>query len=89
MHISRDNAYDDNNNVIRSVYHALVTNTQGLEWTFDINKFNIIGKNLFKNSQNIVLILGTILFVINDIANDFQVNDELINVASNHMNAVL
>jgi hypothetical protein len=29
------------------------------------------------------------LFVINDIANDFQVNDELINVASNHMNAVL
>jgi hypothetical protein len=64
-----------------------------LEWTFDIDKFNIIGKNLPKNPQNIVLMLGTTSFVVNVIANDFQVNDEQINVVPNHkiafMNAIL
>jgi hypothetical protein len=50
MHTSKDNVYDDNNNVIRFVYQALVTTTQGLEWTFNIGKFNIIGENLPQNS---------------------------------------
>ncbi len=59
---------------------ASITTTQGLEWTFNIRKFNIIGKNLPKNSQNIALMLGTTPFI----ANDFQGNDELIDVTLNH-----
>jgi hypothetical protein len=48
MHTSKDNAYVDNNNVIR---FASITTTQGLEWTFNIGKFNIIGENFPKISQ--------------------------------------
>jgi hypothetical protein len=44
MHTSKDNVYDDNNNVIRSIYQVLVTTTQGSKWTFNIGKFSIIGK---------------------------------------------
>jgi hypothetical protein len=73
--------YDDNNNVFRSVYQALVTTIQGLEWTFNIGKLNIIGESLPKSSQNIVLMLGISSSIANVIANDFQVNNELINVA--------
>ncbi len=64
---------------------ASITTTQGLEWTLNIGKFNIIRKNLPKNSQNIVLTLGTTP----SIANDFQVNDELISIASNHKITVI
>ncbi len=85
MHISMDNVYNDNNNVTRSIYQALVITTQGLEWTLNIGKFNIIRKNLPKNSQKIVLTLGTTP----SIANDFQVNDELISIASNHKITVI
>ncbi len=84
MYTSKDNVYDDNNNVIIFVYQALVTTTQGLEWTFNTGKFNIIGENLPKNSWNIVLMLGTISLIANVIANDFQINNELIDVAPNH-----
>jgi len=93
VHISKENAYDDNNNVIRFVYHASVSTTQGLEWTFNTDKFNIIRENLPKNSQNMVLMLGIVPFFVNVIANDFQVTNELFNLVLNHkiafMNVVL
>jgi hypothetical protein len=71
MHTSKDNAYDDNNNVIRFVYQTLVTTTQGLEWILNVENFSIIGGILPKNSQNIVLTLNITSFVANVIANDF------------------
>jgi hypothetical protein len=83
VHSSNSNAYDDNNNVIKSIYQGLVTTTQQLECTFSTEKNSIIRKNLPKNSQNIVLTLGTIS-IANVITNDFQVNDEVISVAPNH-----
>jgi hypothetical protein len=84
MHTFKDNVYDDNNNVIKFVYQALVSTSQGLEWTLNIRKFNIIGENLPKNSWNIVLMLSIIFFIANVIANDFQINNELIGVIPNH-----
>jgi hypothetical protein len=51
VHISKNNVYDDNNNVIRIIYQALVSTTQGFEWTLNIGKFNIIRKNFPKISQ--------------------------------------
>jgi hypothetical protein len=80
MHISMDNVYNDNNNVTRSIYQALVITTQGLEWTLNIKEFSFIGENVLKNSQNIILMLGTTPFV----TNEFYVNDKLISVALNH-----
>jgi hypothetical protein len=50
MHTFKDNVYDDNNNVIKFVYQALVTTPQGLEWTLNTGKFNMIGETLPKNS---------------------------------------
>jgi hypothetical protein len=50
MHTSKDNAYDDNNNVIRSIYQVLVTVKQGSKRTFDIEKNSIIGENFPKIS---------------------------------------
>jgi len=47
---------------------------------FNGGKFSIIGENLRKNSQNIVLMLSTTPFI----ANDFHVNNELIGIALNH-----
>jgi hypothetical protein len=52
MHTSKDNVYDDNNNVIKYVYQASIMTTWGLEWTLNIGKFNITGENLPQNSQN-------------------------------------
>jgi hypothetical protein len=66
VHTSKDKVYDDNNDVIRFVYQASITTTQGLEWTPNIGKFNIIGEILPKNFQNIVLMLGIIPFIAND-----------------------
>ncbi len=80
VHTSKEKVYDDNNDVIRFVYQASITTTQGLEWTLNIGKFNIIGEILPKNFQNIVLMLGIIPFI----ANDFQINNELIDVTPNH-----
>jgi hypothetical protein len=81
--------YDDNNNVIRFVYQDLVTTIQGLEWNFNIGEFNIIGESLPQNSQNIVLMLSIISSIANVIANDFQVNNKLIDVAPYHKIALI
>jgi hypothetical protein len=35
MHISKDDAYDDNNNVTIIVYQVPIIIAQGLEWTFN------------------------------------------------------
>jgi hypothetical protein len=51
VHTPKDNVYDDNNNVIRIVYQASITTTQGLEWIFNSGKFNIIRENFPKISQ--------------------------------------
>jgi len=44
MHISKDNAYDDNNNVIRFVYQTPLSSAQGLEWSLHVRRFEIVGK---------------------------------------------
>jgi hypothetical protein len=46
MHNFKDDAFDDNNNVIKSIYHVLFSSAHGLEWTFRAKKFRIVGKKL-------------------------------------------
>jgi hypothetical protein len=61
--VSKDKTYDDNNDVIISIYQVLVLGNFDFEWKVNVKKFKIIGKNLPKNFQNIVLMPETMTFV--------------------------
>jgi hypothetical protein len=50
VHISKDDAYDDNNNVTRSIYQVLVNVSQGLEGIFNGRMFKIVGEKQLKSS---------------------------------------
>jgi hypothetical protein len=45
MHISKDNAFANNNNVTKSVYQVLLLNAHELGWTFCASRFRTIGEN--------------------------------------------
>jgi hypothetical protein len=42
MHVSKDDAYDANNNVIKSIYHVSIIGDVSLEWRVNVKKFKII-----------------------------------------------
>jgi hypothetical protein len=44
VHISKEDAYDDNNSVTRSIYQVLVNASQGLKWILDGKMFKIVGE---------------------------------------------
>ncbi len=46
VHVSTDDAYDANNNVIRSIYQVPVIGDLSWEWKVNFKKFRIIAKNL-------------------------------------------
>jgi hypothetical protein len=57
VHVSKDETYDDNNNVIRSIYQVPVLGDFSLEWKVNGGRFRIVTKNLPKSFQNIILAL--------------------------------
>ncbi len=67
VHISKDDAYDDNYNVTKSIYQVLVNVNQWLEWTFNGERFRIVGENQLKSSQDIVFTLSTTTSITNDV----------------------
>jgi Tat protein secretion system quality control protein TatD with DNase activity len=50
VHVSKDEVYDHNNNVIRSIYQVIVFGDFGLEWKLNARSFRIVVKNLSKSS---------------------------------------
>jgi hypothetical protein len=50
MDVSKDDAYDANNNVITSIYHVSIIGDLSLEWKVNAEKFKIIVENLSKSS---------------------------------------
>ncbi len=48
VHVFKDNAYDDNNNVIISIYQVPIIDELGLKWMVNVEIFMIIAKNLSK-----------------------------------------
>jgi hypothetical protein len=50
IHVSKDDAYDANNNVIRFIYHVLVISDMGLKWRVNSRRFKIVVKNLPRRS---------------------------------------
>ncbi len=67
VHVSKDDAYDANNNVIRSIYLVLVIGDLDLEWRVKSERFTIIVKNLSKSFQNIVLAPKIVAFATNGV----------------------
>jgi uncharacterized protein YjfI (DUF2170 family) len=65
VHVSKDEAYDDNNNVIRSIYQVLVFSDFGLVWRVNVKRFKIVAKNLSESSQNIFLMLEIVTSIAN------------------------
>jgi len=55
IHISKDDAYDANNNVIISIYQVPIIGDLSLEWRVNFGRFKIIAKNLPRSFQNIIL----------------------------------
>jgi hypothetical protein len=47
--ISKDDAYDANNNVIRPIYQVPIIGDLGLEWKANVGRFKIIRENLPKS----------------------------------------
>lgn len=54
MHVFKDNAYDDNNNIIRSIYQVPIIDDLGLKWMVNVENFMIIMKNISKNPQSVI-----------------------------------
>jgi hypothetical protein len=50
VHVSKDKAYDVNNNVIRSIYEVPILGDFGLEWKVNGRRFRIIVENILKSS---------------------------------------
>jgi len=73
MHVSKDDAYDANNNVIRSIYQVLIIGDFSLQWRVNTKRFRIVAKNLWKNSQNIVLMLEIVTSIANVILHLMEV----------------
>jgi hypothetical protein len=42
IHVSKDNVYDANNNVIRFIYQVLVIGDFSLEWRVNARRFKIL-----------------------------------------------
>jgi hypothetical protein len=45
VHISKDDAFDDNNSVIKFVYQVLLMSAHGSGWTFCASRFRTLGEN--------------------------------------------
>ncbi len=59
MHVFKDVSYKDNNIVLSYVYQVLDVNPRGMFWTVTNGRYQITGENVFNNSQDNVVTLGT------------------------------
>ncbi len=62
MHVFKDNKYNDNNNIIKSIYHVPIIDDLGLKWM--MNVFMIIAKNLSKSPQSVVFMPEIVAFIV-------------------------
>jgi hypothetical protein len=49
VHISKDDAFDDDNNIIRFIYQVLFPIAHELGWILHVDRFRSIGENLPKS----------------------------------------
>jgi hypothetical protein len=49
VHVSKDDGYDANNNIIGSIYQVLVIGDFSLEWRVTVERYKIVVENLLKS----------------------------------------
>jgi len=49
VHISKNDAFDDNNNITRFIYQVLFPSAHRLGWILHVDRFRIVGENLPKS----------------------------------------
>jgi hypothetical protein len=77
-HVSKDDAYDANNNLIRSIYLTLVIGDLVLKWRVNFGRFKIVMENCFENFQNIILMPKTTTLVANAIPHLVEIKQEVL-----------
>ncbi len=78
IHVSKDEAYDDNNNVIRSIYQVPISGDFGLEWKAIAIGFKIVLENLLESSQNTILTLEIATFIANVVPHLMEIKQEVV-----------
>jgi hypothetical protein len=76
VHIPKDDAYDANNNIIRSIYQVPIIVDFSLEWRMNVERFWIIVENLLRSSQNTILPLKNTTSVANVIPHLMEIKYE-------------
>jgi hypothetical protein len=71
VHVSKDDAYDTNNNDIKSIYQVLIIGDFGLKWKVNVERFKI------------VLTLKILAYVINVVSHFVEIKQ---GVVPNHVN---
>jgi hypothetical protein len=77
FHVSKDETYDGNNNLIRSICHVSIFSDFGLEWKVNAKRFKIVAKNLPKSSQNTILVPKTTASFTNVILHVVEIKQEI------------
>jgi hypothetical protein len=77
MHV-KDNAYNVNNNVIKSIFQVLVIGDLGLEWRLNVKRFKIIVENLSKSYHNIIFMPKIVAFVANGIMHLMEIKQGIL-----------
>jgi hypothetical protein len=49
VHISKDDAFNNDNNITRFIYQVLLPSAHRLGWTLHVDRFRTIGENLPKS----------------------------------------
>jgi hypothetical protein len=84
IHVSKNETYDDNNNVIRSIYQVLVLGDFGLESRVNVGRFKIVVEIFSKSFQNIVLTPKIAASIANAIPHLMEIKQEVVPKGVNH-----
>ncbi len=77
VHVSQDDAYDANNNVIKFI------NDLGLEWRVNCERFRIVAENLLRSFHNIVLMSKIVTSIANIVPHLVEIKQK---VLAKHVN---
>jgi hypothetical protein len=77
VHVSQDDAYDANNNVIKFI------NDLGLEWRVNCERFRIVAENLLRSFHNIVLMSEIVTSIANIVPHLVEIKQK---VLAKHVN---
>ncbi len=73
IHISMDVVYDVSKKVTKEIYQVLIFGNNGFHCLVIAGNYRIVGEQLFKHFQDMIVTLGTIAYVANDTFHDVHV----------------